>query len=763
MPAIDNTFRLNSPNSDQIGKIVEDMAFQALMRRRPHERRWYNNNFFDDGLHFRILSQKTGQIIDHVDKVGGFVERALPRASKQIRGIGALLLTPEYYPVVYPARMSEEDYRNKVTGQVDQQRYQQAQDYAKHEAKKRGIFLTTTWEDDLELPISLAQMIILASKHSVSWYQVFNDPETKRITGQVYDAFDIICYGDVDDEEKLPFITKTAAWDFNEVLASPIFDEDKLKDLSPDNIYATSEIKNAYMRGRYGSKQNAQSLNTIIVKETFIKEYLSDDNWKQSIELSKETGAMEGKSKGDVIMRHPWSAGGVTLLDECIDYDNYPFVPLRLEPGLLYSVPLIERFIPLNKSQDVVVTRLEKWINTMVVGMWMQRKNENFQLSNVAGGQVVKFETTPPEQMAVGNVGNTPFQYMEMIDKYIEEQGLTATNPMNLPSGVANSTIENLQQQEYSNMKFATLMLKKCVTKIGQLIMERGDKEIVKPQEITYMEDEKPQYFSVIGSRGKSLHKKINRELPKDIITLDRKAKIRVEADSGMGLTQDGRRQAMQTLMEQMTNLYKEGFLGPQAMSLLVKRFIEEYGFGSTSEFMEAIEQGVTQGQMSQTQIQQMQIALLQVLKDTKSAGPLMDKQLTDSTKLGTLQAMKDVGLLDQLGQEGKQNIEVDDLVKLYKDAPDDLRRQIEQKLGLQPSVSEPIAPSQADSAHKLHQIVKGTKEQELSQRQQEHTEDQAGQQQQLAERQQDASENQAEQQNQLAQQAANQPQTTSK
>ncbi len=761
MPAIDNTFRLHSPNSEQIGKVVEDFNFQALMRRRPHERRWYNNNFFDDGLHFRLLSQKTGQIIDHVDKTGGFVERAIPRASKQIRGIGALLLTPEYYPVVYPERMTEEDFRNKITGQIDGQAYQKAQEFAKEEAKKRGIFITTTWEDELELNIQLIDMILLAAKHSVSFIQIYTDPETKRITSDVLDAFDMICYGDVKDVEKLPFMTKTAPWDFNEVLASPIFDEDKLKGLSPDNIYATSEIKNAYMRGRYGSKINAPSLNTIIVRETFLKEYLSDDNWKQAIKLSEETGAMEGKSKGDIIMRHPFSAGGVTLKDEYVDYDNYPFADFRFEAGYLYSVPLIERFIPLNKSQDVVITRLEKWINTMVVGMWMQRKNENFQISNVAGGQVVKYEATPPEQMTVGNVGTTPFQYMEMIDKYIEEQGLTATNPQNLPSGIANSTIENLQQQEYSNMKFATAMLKKCVTKIGNLIMERGDKDFVKPMDITYMEDEKPQHFQVIGGRGKRLHKKINRELPKDIITLDRKCKIRVEADPGMGLTQDGRRQAMQTLMQEMTALYKEGFLGPQAMSLLVKRFVEEYGFGSTAEFMDAIEQGVTQGQMQETQLNQMKIAILQVLKDLKMTPGGLEGLLTkhndanlQTTKLGVLQTLKDTGLLDQLNNEGKANIEVDDLVKLYKDAPDDLRRQIEQKLGLQPSQSEPIAPSQAESAERLHKVVKGTHEMGMAEKQQQVAEDQAGQQQQLAERQQDASENQAEQQNQLQQQA---------
>ena len=77
--------------------------------------------------------------------------------------------------------------------------------------------------------------------------------------------------------------------------------------------------------------------------------------------------------------------------------------------------------------------------------------------------------------------------------------------------------------------------------------------------------------------------------------------------------------------LQGMIQLYQLGFLGADAMSLLVKRYIEEYGYGSTEQFMEAIEKGVTQGQMSQQQMKQMKIALLQVLDETKAVGPAHD------------------------------------------------------------------------------------------------------------------------------------------
>ena len=90
-------------------------------------------------------------------------------------------------------------------------------------------------------------------------------------------------------------------------------------------------------------------------------------------------------------MRHVFSGGGITLRDEYIDYDKYPFAEFRYEPGLLYQTPFIERFIPQNKSIDVVVTRLEKFINAMVVGVYQKRKGENFQISNFPGGQVMEY------------------------------------------------------------------------------------------------------------------------------------------------------------------------------------------------------------------------------------------------------------------------------------------------------------------------------------------------------------------------------------
>ena len=45
-----------------------------------------NNNFFDDGFHFRFVSRETGKIVDFSNKnSSGGPLRAIPKASRQIR------------------------------------------------------------------------------------------------------------------------------------------------------------------------------------------------------------------------------------------------------------------------------------------------------------------------------------------------------------------------------------------------------------------------------------------------------------------------------------------------------------------------------------------------------------------------------------------------------------------------------------------------------------------------------------------------------
>jgi len=675
--------KIGFANSEQVGKYIEDLVDDALSRRRGFERRWYDNNFFDDGYHFRVISKKTGRVIDHTSQNNGYVERAIPRASRHIRANANLMYSADPYPVVYPERVNIYDYMN-ADGSVNEVAYNQKRDQVKKVAKKQGIWLSNEW-DNLELNIKMIDMILLAAKHGVSWLHVYS--QEGKIQADVYDAFDVICYGEYRNYKNLPFITKTSSMSLQDVMRSPLFDSSMVKKVSADNKYATSEIKEAYMRMRYGNKgdQDKDKKGTVIVKETYIPEKLNEGNWKKAAQCSDKNGCLEGKSKGDKIIRQVMSAGGVTLSDEYIDYDKYSLVPLRFEPGSLYQVPLIERFIPQNKSLDVIMTRLEKWVNAMVVGVYQKRKGENFQLSNFPGGQVVEYETTPLTQMQNGSVGATPFNVIDMLNKYTDEWGSTTAGGINVPSGVKSGVaIESVKATEYANLKIPILMLNHAIQDISDCILERAAKDYIKPIEQTSLEDGEPSYFDVIGERGMMLMNKIGQSLPRDIVPITKDIKFRIEIEPGLGHTMQGKREAMQQIIEYMVKMSELGYVTKEALGMIVKRFLESFGYGNTSEFMDAMDNGTTKEDMTEEQIAKLKIGIIEALRDAGAVGPEMESRLVESTKVGVVEAMKDTGMIDGMGgtkdtaqKQPSQSIS-------FKDLPPEGKAQLAAKAGIQ-------------------------------------------------------------------------------
>src|SRR3990167_11325895 len=89
-----------------IGQSIDEMVESAQSARRVFERRWYDNNFFDDGHHFRYVSRTDNRVVDLSERASLWNPmRAIPKASRQIRGIANLLVSAEPTPTVYPEKV----------------------------------------------------------------------------------------------------------------------------------------------------------------------------------------------------------------------------------------------------------------------------------------------------------------------------------------------------------------------------------------------------------------------------------------------------------------------------------------------------------------------------------------------------------------------------------------------------------------------------------------------------------------------------------
>ena len=628
---------------------VDTIIKSEESKRKGFERRWYDNNFFDDGFHFRYVSRTTGKIIDVTDRTINMPNRAIPKASRQIRGVANLILGAEPMPVVYPQKVSQSNY-------PDPQSLETANQAARDIAKKSGLWVEQEWKSQ-ELKEKLTHMVLLAAKHGVSFLQVWPDDVDEKIRTQIFDAFDIYLDGTLTSIYDSPYIIKAVPMLVAKIKANENYDEEQLARISPDNKFASSEVKEAYMKARFGVGTDSDYATTLILKECFFKEYLSDDNWADAKKLGEKNGALEGKSKGDLIIRHSFTAGGVWLKDEYVDLSDYPFVDFRFEPGPIYQVPLIEKFIPANKSLDIIASRIERFANTMVSGIWLKRKGEDFQISNIAGGQMVEYDGTPPTQASMASIPSYMFNYMEFLEKNIEEQGASTSALGQLPSGVKSGVaIESLKATEYANLKIVTDQLKGTVKRITERMLDIASKYFIKPQTVMILDQNKPEYFDIIGQAGIEAREKAEVPLPEDIVPIKGDYKVDIEIESGLGFTQAGKKETAQQIIQFMIQMAQMGLLTMDAVKVMLQRLLEAYQFGSTQEFMEALESGTSPIPLTEEQITQMKVAVIEALKEAGYIGEEMDNKMVNSTKVGVVEALKD------LAGQGNQTAQLEEL-----------------------------------------------------------------------------------------------------
>lgn len=654
--AKDISYTTSKIKTRQIGQVIDEMMNGAAETRKGHERRWYDNNYFDDGYHFRYVSRQENKIVDWAEKTSIYNPlRAIPKASRQTRGVVNLLVSRDLIPVVYPEKVNKSAYPmmrqpDPKTGQVTNvsPEYEAAVKEAQRIAKTSGHWIDEEFKNQM-VKEKLTLMGLLASRHSVSYIKIWPDAIDEKINSEVRDAFDIYTLGQMNELEDVPFIIEATPRIVAEIKADERFDEDQLMQIHPDNRHASSEVKEAYLTSRYGGRPKSDQAATLIQKEAFIKEYLNEDN-REMIRKQKDGGdILKNRKMGDPVIRHTFTAGGIWLRDEYLDMSTYPYVDLRFEPGPLYQVPLIERFIPTNKSLDMIVSRIERYAHTMGVGIWQKRKGEDFNINNKAGGQIVTYKSVPFQQMRLEGLPPMFFNYIELLNSFIEEQGVSTTTLGKIPTGVkAARAIESLKESEYANLVTANQMLKQCVKRIAQKFLDIADDYFVQPQSYFYLEKGEPQYFDVIGSAALSKRKDVSLETPEDVTPLSKDYNVDIEIQSGLAYTREGKKEAARELGDYIIQLAQLGVVPPSLLTQYLDKLFEIYQFGIGSEVIEEMEDFAEQGQLTDTQVQAVKVAVAEVLKDAELAGPKAEEREILTSKIGAVEALKDTGLINK-------------------------------------------------------------------------------------------------------------------
>jgi hypothetical protein len=684
-----NNIKSEEVTTDSIGQYVDELITYAKTERRSFERRWYDNNFFDDGYHYRYLQRTTNKIVDLSDRSNMYNPmRAIPKASRQIRGIANLLVSSDPTPIVFPERVMKSRFIDPLTKQINEEVYKQALTISKDAAKKRGYWLEQEFEKQ-QLAEKMAFMVILAAKHGVSWLQIWPDAVEEQIKTQVYDAFDVFTVGSMTEPEDAPFWGKGVPRLISQVKADSRFDKDQVLKISPDNKRSSSEIKEAYLNSRYSKESNPDTATTILQKEVYIKEYLNSEV-KQRIKLQDDADKiLKDKEDDDMVMRQVFVAGNIWLRDRYVNLNHYPGVDFRFEPGNIYQVPMIERFIPTNKSIDAVTSRVEKFTHTMAVGAYMKRSGEQMKITNDAGGQVLEYDQTPPAQMALSPMPQYVFEFLSYLDKLVEEQGVSTSMLGKIPAGVkAASAIESLKATEYANLVIASRRLKRTVQTIAERMLEIADEYFVTPQEVQYLDKGNPDYFQVIGNSALQSRRKLKVETAEDVLSIKKDLKVEIEVQSGAAYTREGKRELAKQIMDTMLQYAQLGYLPPESIKTAFEQWLKDLGFGALSEFMDAWETASQNGTLTSANMQQIKVAVAEVMKDMVDKGVLpTPEQRIKEGQVATAQAIKDSGIVNQQSPQPSAKSPSESIS--FKDLPDSGKIQMAGQVGIQLNPNE--------------------------------------------------------------------------
>lgn len=648
---------------ESIGNAVDEMMNTAKNSRKQFERRWYDNNWFDDGIHFRYLSRSQNKIVDLSEKATLYNPlRAIPKASRQIRGVVNLLMSKDLIPVVYPERVNvaafpsipQQDPQSGQMVMTPNPELKQAQEEAKKIAKLTGHWIEEEF-DHQDIKTKLMQMGLLTAKHGVSYLHIYPDATEEKIKSIVRDAFEVFLIGEHSEIEDCPFVIMSSPKRIAEIKANENYDEEQRMKINPDNRQASSEIKEAYMKARFGSELRDDQSATILLKEAYIKEFLNKENMEKIRKQENAGDILADRKEGDPIIRQCFVAGNICLKDEYIELPHYPVIDFRFEPGPIHQVPMIERFIPANKALDVAMSRIERYTNTMNVGIWTKRSTENFDISNQAGAQVVNYKSVPPQQMRLEGLPPTIFNFISMLNEVIEEQGVSTSTLGKIPAGIkAARAIESLKESEFANLVMQDRMLKLTVQRVAERLLDYADRYFINPRASMYMEKGEPTYFDIIGKTNLKKREQLGIPPEGEVVPISKDYKVKIETQSGLGYTEEGKKQAAMDLGNFLLQLIPTGIVPPGLISEFFKVLLETFQFGPTGELLEQIEDFTAGGQMNDQQLEKMKIAILEALKDAGEVGEEASAKRIDENKLGTVEALQESGIADKILSGGE-------------------------------------------------------------------------------------------------------------
>lgn len=482
-------------------KKIEDQLEKLRNSRLKFEKRWFLSDRFADGNHFDVWKPSTREIGKVVFPKGMNV-RPVHLAVRTLEGTLNNLLSSDPRWSVYPVN---------IASIKDDKTRQEKIEYA----QKLSEYLQSIWDSD-DVQADIEDMVYKGLKYCAGVVEGYW--HDGRPAFRSWDTYDILFEPFVKDIADSRIIAKEVSVPLAEVKENTKYNNKK-NALKPDNKLAGSKFKSNRLTEKHGSDSG---LDKVLLREVWLR-----------------------NPKGGWDLKH--ICQGKILFEAHYDWKRPPFISWALNPEALLQTSWFERLIPLNRAYDILLAQIEQYVRSVAVGRMMRKKGVGVERIMGVHGEMIDVDgpLDSINWLQIPDMGATPFNTLNLYHNLMSEIGAATASVGKPPKGIGKGfkLFESVRASEMSSVQHGVRRLERALEDMAEvafmLINEFGEK----PIEFKNGDES----YEVVSSN-------FTKTFQSAIPVSDRDFGVNVKIESGLGLTEDGKR-------ERAIELFKAGVI----------------------------------------------------------------------------------------------------------------------------------------------------------------------------------------------------------
>lgn len=492
---------------------VESHFLAAYNKIKKNHREWYIIDRFIDGDHW-VVYNKVNNTIQNLPVSSGETRRSINLIDTQLRAVKNFITRNEMRMEVHPADSSVDSNNEKAeAGQIITQYY-----YRKNKIKKQqgllvdeglrhGVsYIEISWAGEDSKGVPKINIDIKSS------YDVFLEPNATEL------KVDKCRYVITTSKEYVDEIKENKDYD--------LIDENTVIDYEQKESASEYKSKLERDRNKMSAGNETEELKTAIVKHLHFR--------------YKEKGS-DSYSIGLI------SVVGNTLLQvkklNISEYNIIPYYP-ELKADQIYPKPWAMNVITPNKAVDKMSSHIENYVLKMLNGKILAKEGAIVNKVTDKQGEIVKWKgSQKPEEMSLQPLPSTPFEYMRMAIKFIEDLG--GMHPSSLgalpAANQSGRSIEALQAADANNVADPIKNLSHTLTELTLRLFDLLRANVMTKKTVSFLQDGKKKEASFVGAKPLTESPEALENYKNEGVYVIDETEVDIELVPGLAYTEAGR------------------------------------------------------------------------------------------------------------------------------------------------------------------------------------------------------------------------------